>query len=152
MKKNVTIYTDGACSGNPGAGGWCAILNYNGIEKVISGGEADTTNNKMELLAIISGLEILKESCKVTLYSDSAYCINAFKEGWIDGWIKNGWKNSNNKEVKNVELWQRLLRVLKLHEVEFVKVKGHSDNEMNNRCDEIARGEIKKLLIQDKNT
>lgn len=151
MKKKVTIYTDGACSGNPGAGGWCAILNYNGREKVISGGETSTTNNKMELLAIISGLEILKESCNVTIYSDSAYCINAFNEGWIDSWVANGWKNSNKKEVKNADLWKRLLSLLNVHDVKFVKVKGHSDNENNNRCDELARAEIKKLVSLDKN-
>ncbi len=145
MLKEVEIYTDGACSGNPGNGGWSAILSFKGIEKEISGGEKDTTNNKMELKAIIEGLKALKESCKVKLYSDSAYCISAFNENWIDTWIKSGWKTANKKPVKNLELWQELLSLINKHEVEFIKVKGHADNEKNNRCDELARGEIKKL-------
>ncbi len=145
MLKEVEIYTDGACSGNPGNGGWAVILSYKGKEKEISGGEKDTTNNKMELKAIIEGLKALKESCKVKLYSDSAYCISAFNENWIDSWVNNGWKTANKKPVKNLELWQELLILINKHEVEFIKVKGHADNEKNNRCDELARGEIKKL-------
>lgn len=144
-KKNVEIYTDGACSGNPGPGGWGSILIYNGVEKVISGGETSTTNNQMELLAIINALKCLKEPCNVTLYSDSAYSINAFNEGWIEDWQNNNWKNSQNKEVKNIELWQELLTLTKIHTITFVKVKGHADNENNNRCDQLARNEIKKL-------
>lgn len=145
MLKEVEIYTDGACSGNPGNGGWGAILSYNGKEKEISGGEKDTTNNKMELKAIIEGLKALKEKCKVKLYSDSAYAVSAFTENWIDGWVKNNWKTAGNKPVKNVEMWQELLTLIDKHKVEFIKVKGHSDNVKNNRCDELARNEIKKL-------
>lgn len=143
--KKVTIYTDGACSGNPGSGGYCAILIYNGAEKVVSGSEGYTTNNRMELLGVIKGLEALKEPCEVDLYSDSQYVVSAFSEGWIYGWCKNGWKTSAKKEVKNPDLWQRLLELTKLHDVNFIKVKGHADNEYNNRCDEIAVGEYKKL-------
>ncbi len=143
--KQVEIYTDGACSGNPGAGGYCAILIYNGIEKIISGSESLTTNNRMELLAVIKGLEALKERCEVKLYSDSRYVVDAFNQNWIDGWQKNGWKNSNKKEVKNVDLWSSLLELTCTNKVEFIKVKGHSDNEYNNRCDKIAVEEYKKL-------
>ena len=107
--KTVDIYTDGACSGNPGAGGYCAILIYNGIEKVVSGSEDQTTNNRMELLAVIKGLESLKEKCNVNLYSDSAYVINAFLQGWIDSWKANNWRTSGKKEVKNLDLWEKLL-------------------------------------------
>ncbi|MBQ6921713.1 MAG: ribonuclease HI [Clostridia bacterium] len=142
--KNVEIYTDGACSGNPGSGGYCAILIFNGIEKIISGGESETTNNRMELLAVIEGLKALKEPCNVTLYSDSQYVVNAINQKWIDGWQVNGWRNSAKDAVKNVELWKSLLKLLAIHKVEFVKVKGHSDNEYNNRCDKIAREIYKK--------
>ena len=134
----VDVYTDGACSGNPGKGGYCAILIYNGVEKVVSGFENDTTNNRMELLAVIKGLEALKEPCKVNLYSDSRYVIDAFNEGWIKDWQVNGWKTSAKKEVKNVDLWQSLLLLTTRHEVSFIKVKGHADNPYNNRCDKIA--------------
>lgn len=143
--KKVTIYTDGACSGNPGNGGYCAILIYNGTEKIVSGSEEFTTNNRMELLGVIRGLEALKEPCNVDLYSDSQYVVSAFSEGWIFGWSKNGWKTASKKEVKNPDLWQRLLELTKTHTVNFIKVKGHADNEYNNRCDEIAVGEYKKL-------
>lgn len=145
MIKKVEIYTDGACSGNPGNGGWAAILSYKGIEKEISGGEKDTTNNKMELLAVIKGLSQLKEKCNVLLYSDSNYVINAFNEGWINAWVLKGWKTADNKPVKNSDLWEILLSLTKKHNVEFIKVKGHSDNEKNNRCDALARNEIAKL-------
>ncbi len=138
MKKLVNIYTDGACSGNPGKGGYCAILIYGEVEKIVSGFENDTTNNRMELLAVIKGLEALKEPCKVNLYSDSRYVVDAFNEGWIEGWKVNGWKTSAKKEVKNVDLWQSLLSLLAVHEVTFIKVKGHADNPYNNRCDKIA--------------
>ncbi|MBO5926440.1 MAG: ribonuclease HI [Clostridia bacterium] len=146
MLKEVEIYTDGACSGNPGAGGWACILSYNGKEKEISGGEKETTNNKMELTAIIKGLKALKEKCKVKVYSDSQYSVSAFLDGWIETWVKNGFKTANKKPVKNEELWKELLNLTNYHEVEFIKVKGHSDNEKNNRCDELARKEISKLI------
>lgn len=143
--KQVELYTDGACSGNPGAGGWGAILIYKGVEKELSGGEASTTNNRMEIYAVIAGLDCLKERCKVNVYSDSAYTVNAFTEGWIYGWIKNGWKKADGKPVANTELWQRLYNKTLEHEVNFIKVKGHADNEYNNRCDALARAAIKKL-------
>ena len=141
----VIIYTDGACSGNPGPGGWGSILMYKDNKKEISGGKLDTTNNVMELTAVIEGLKLLKFPCKVKLYSDSAYVVNAFNEKWIYGWLKNGWKNSSKEPVKNKELWQELYDLTKVHEVEFIKVKGHADNEYNNRCDELARNAIKEL-------
>ena len=144
--KTVDIYTDGACSGNPGNGGYCAILMYNGAEKVISGAEKETTNNRMELLAVIKGLEALKEKCIVNLYSDSQYVVDAFNKGWITSWIANGWKTAGKKEVKNVDLWQSLLELTNTHTVNFIKVKGHADNEYNNRCDKIAVEEYKKLI------
>ena len=143
--KDVMIYTDGACSGNPGKGGYGAVLIYNGREKVVSGGEDNTTNNRMELMAVISALETLKEACHVELYSDSAYVVNAFTQGWIDNWVKNNWRTSGKSQVLNVDLWQRLLAQTSRHEVVWNKVKGHADNELNNRCDQIARDEIKKL-------
>lgn len=142
---NVTIYTDGACSGNPGKGGYCAILMANGKEKIISGGEKDTTNNKMELMATIEGLKALKQKCTVDIYTDSAYVCNAFILGWIPNWIKNNWKNSNKKEVANKQLWLELIALCGYHNVNWHKVKGHSDNINNNRCDEIARKEIEKI-------
>lgn len=141
----VTIYTDGACSGNPGPGGYGAILMLGENKKEISGGQNNTTNNIMELTAVIEALKLLKRPCKVHLYSDSAYVVNAFLQNWISGWIKNNWKNSNKEEVKNKELWQELITLTKIHDVTFHKVKGHSDNEFNNRCDELARKAIKNL-------
>ena len=143
--EEVIIYTDGACSGNPGPGGWGSILMYKDNKKEISGGKLDTTNNVMELTAVIEGLKLLKFPCKVKLYSDSAYVVNAFNEKWIYGWLKNGWRNSSKEPVKNKELWQELYDLTKVHEVEFIKVKGHSDNEYNNKCDELARNAIKEL-------
>lgn len=142
--KQVEIYTDGACSGNPGSGGWGAILFYKNKRKEISGYNILTTNNKMELTAPIEALKLLKEPCEVKLYSDSAYLINAFNQGWIDKWIKNNFKNSNKRPVENQELWQELIYLNKIHKIEWIKVKGHSDNEFNNRCDELAREEISK--------
>lgn len=141
--KKVTLYTDGACSGNPGVGGWGAVLMFNGHEKRISGAEELTTNNRMEIFAVISGLECLKEPCEVTVYSDSAYTVNAFNSGWIYGWEKDGWKKADNKPVLNVDLWQRLLALTRTHKVSFVKVKGHADNEYNNICDKLATDAIK---------
>lgn len=136
--KEVKIYTDGACSGNPGSGGYAAILIYNGVEKEISGGDRDTTNNKMELTAVIKGLEMLKEKCIVTIYSDSAYIVNSIQNGWIYSWKKNNWIKSDKTKVKNIDLWEKLLKQMDFHEVSFIKVKGHSDNEYNNRCDRLA--------------
>ena len=144
--KSVDIYTDGACSGNPGKGGWCAILLYGGTERVLSGGDPDTTNNRMEVYAAIAGLSALKEKCSVRLYSDSAYLVNAIEQHWLDNWRKKGWKTADNKPVKNKELWEMLYAQLCVHDVVFVKVKGHADNEYNNRCDKLARGEIEKLV------
>lgn len=143
--KHVDIYTDGACSGNPGKGGWAAILIYKGREKEISGNYPETTNNRMELFAIISALLQLKEPCEVTVYSDSAYSLNPILEGWIEQWQEKNWKTADKSPVKNVDLWKALLIELKKHSVTFVKVKGHSDNEYNNRCDLLAKAEIKKL-------
>lgn len=140
--EKVIIYTDGACSGNPGPGGWGTILMYKGNKKEISGGKKDTTNNIMELTAVIEGLKLLKYPCEVDLYSDSAYVVNAFKQGWIYNWIKNNWMTSNKEPVKNQEIWKELYTLTKTHKVNFIKVKGHSDNEYNNRCDELARNAI----------
>lgn len=143
--KNIDIYTDGACSYNPGPGGWAAILLYGATQKELSGGEETTTNNRMEMTAVIKGLEALKEPCKVNVYSDSAYIVNAFNQKWLDKWQKNGWKTSNKQPVENKELWMKLLELTSLNEVTFVKVKGHADNELNNRCDALARGEVLKI-------
>ena len=142
--KNIEIYTDGACSGNPGPGGWGVVLLYNGMVKELSGFEADTTNNRMEMTAVIKALESVKESCNIRLYSDSAYTLNAFLLGWIADWQNNNWRTSTKKEVKNRDLWERLIELASLHNVTWVKVKGHSDNLYNNRCDELATGAIKK--------
>ncbi len=142
---NVIIYTDGACSGNPGPGGWGAILMYKDNFKEISGGNKQTTNNIMEITAVIEGLKLLKYECEVKVYSDSAYVVNAFNNHWIEGWMKKNWVNSSKEPVKNKELWQELYNLTRKHKVEFIKVKGHSDNEYNNRCDELARNAIKAL-------
>ncbi|HBK01636.1 MAG TPA: ribonuclease HI [Clostridiales bacterium] len=147
--KIVTIYTDGACSSNPGPGGWAAILIHGEKKKEICGGEKDTTNNRMEMLAVINGLKALKVVCKVSVHSDSAYVVNAINNGWIYGWVKNGWKTADKKPVKNQELWEELLALLKKHDVTFVKVKGHADDELNNRCDFLARAEAEKLKVEN---
>lgn len=144
--EEVTIYTDGACSGNPGPGGWGAILMYKENKKEISGGKKDTTNNVMELTAVIEALKLLKYPCKVKLYSDSAYVVNAFLQNWVINWQRNNWKTADKKEVKNKELWQELIELTNIHDITFIKVKGHSDNEYNNRCDELARKAILSLL------
>lgn len=141
----VIIYTDGACSGNPGPGGWGAILMFNDVKKEISGSNRETTNNIMEITAVLEALKHLKRPCEVEVYSDSAYVVNAFNNGWIYNWIKNNWKTSGKDSVKNKELWQELYDLTKMHKVKFIKVKGHSDNEFNNKCDELARGEIKAI-------
>ena len=146
--KNIILYTDGACSGNPGMGGWGAILMYNEKEKVLSGNAELTTNNRMELTAVIQGLNALKEACEVDVYSDSAYVVNAFLQDWVGNWVKNGFKTSKGK-VQNLDLWQELLSLCEKHKVHCHKVKGHADNEYNNRCDKLATGEIDKLR-QDK--
>lgn len=143
--EEVIIYTDGACSGNPGPGGWGSILMYKGAKKEISGGCKDTTNNIMEITAVLEALKLLKFPCSVKIYSDSAYVVNCFNQGWIYNWIKKGWKTAGNDPVKNKELWQELYDLTKIHKVEFIKVKGHSDNEFNNRCDEMARDAIDNL-------
>ena len=143
--EEIIVYTDGACSGNPGPGGWGAILMFKDYKKEISGGSEDTTNNIMELTAVIEALKIVKYPCKIKIYSDSAYVVNAFNQGWIYNWIKKGWKTANNEPVKNRELWEELYNLTKIHKVTFIKVKGHSDNEFNNRCDELARNAIKDL-------
>ena len=141
----VIIYTDGACSGNPGPGGWGTILMYKDNVKEISGGNKQTTNNIMEITAVIEGLKMLKYKCQVEIYSDSAYVVNAFNNHWIEGWMKKNWINSNKEPVKNKELWQELYNLTCKHDVKFIKVKGHSDNEYNNRCDELARNAINDL-------
>lgn len=143
--KVVDIYTDGACSGNPGAGGWCAILIYKGTELVLSGGEEETTNNRMELMGVIKALKRLKEPCDVKIYSDSAYYVNAVTQGWLDYWSTHGWVTKGKEAVKNVDLWQEIIAESSRHRISVTKVKGHSDNEYNNRCDQVARSEIKKL-------
>lgn len=142
--KKVKIYTDGACSGNPGKGGWGAVLFYRDEKREISGYEENTTNNKMELTAAIKALERLKEPCEVELYSDSAYLVNAFLEGWLTKWQMNGFKSSNKKPVQNVDLWQKLIELNNIHKITWIKVKGHADNVYNNRCDALATGEIAK--------
>ncbi|MDY4519321.1 MAG: ribonuclease HI [Candidatus Spyradocola sp.] len=141
--KELDIYTDGACSGNPGPGGWGVVLLYQGNRKELSGYQPETTNNRMELFAAIQGLSALKESCIVNLYSDSSYLINAFEKHWIDNWQRNGWKTSTKQPVENQDLWKLLLIHVRKHQVRFIKVKGHSDNVNNNRCDEMAVAAIK---------
>ena len=138
--KEVTIYTDGACSGNPGKGGWGAVLIYGNIQRELSGFEEVTTNNKMELTACIGALKMLKEPCNVNLFSDSAYVVNAFNDDWISGWIKNNWRNSQKKEVANIELWKELIELTKFHSVVFNKVKGHAGDKYNEICDALATG------------
>ena len=145
--KTVTLYTDGACSGNPGPGGWGAILEYMGHEKELSGGEENTTNNRMELTAVIEGLACLKESCIVELYSDSKYVIDGLQKGWAEGWKKRGWIKSDKKPALNPDLWERLLALTARHEMRYHWVKGHSTNPKNNRCDEMAVAEWKKLKM-----
>jgi len=142
--KKVTIYTDGACSGNPGPGGWGAILMHGSNKKELSSGEPSTTNNRMELISVISALEALKVPCEVTLYTDSQYVANAINLGWLESWQQKGWKRKGG-EVKNLDLWMRLVPLLEKHKVTFEWVKGHSDNEYNNRCDELAVAESRKF-------
>ena len=143
--KLVEIYTDGACSGNPGPGGWAAVLKFKGIEKEISGHEILTTNNRMELTAVINALEALNQPCTVTLFTDSSYIANAFNNEWIRKWIAVGWRTASGKPVENRDLWERLVSLTGTHSVRFVKVKGHADNEYNNRCDKLARTAIRDM-------
>ncbi len=142
--KKVTIYTDGACSGNPGPGGWGAILIYKESKLELSGYAEHTTNNRMELRAPIEALSRLKEPCEVDLYSDSSYLVNAFVKDWLGSWLKSGWKKSDKKPVENQDLWEELLKLAAVHKIAWHKVKGHASNELNNRCDELATGEIKR--------
>ena len=141
--KEIDIYTDGACSGNPGPGGWGVVLIYQENKKELSGYQPETTNNRRELFAAIQGLSALKESCVVNLYSDSSYLVNAFEKHWIEKWQRNGWKTSTKSPVENQDLWKLLLIHVRKHQVRFIKVKGHSDNQYNNRCDEMAVAAIK---------
>ena len=136
--KEIEIYTDGACSGNPGPGGYAAILRYNGHEREISGGRALTTNNRMELMAAIEAITALKEPCSVTLYSDSRYVVQGMDLGWAAGWQRRGWKKADGKKAQNPDLWERLIELCSQHKVKFVWVRGHADNVFNNRCDELA--------------
>jgi ribonuclease HI len=142
--KRVRLYTDGACSGNPGKGGWGVILLYEGYEKELSGYEPYTTNNRMELKAAIEGLKALKYPCEVELYSDSSYLVGAFENGWMENWKANGWKNSSKDEVSNRDLWEQLDSLANIHVIKWIKVKGHGTDEYNNRCDKLAINEIKK--------
>lgn len=144
--KNIEIFTDGACKGNPGPGGWCAILRYNGVEKMISGGEKDTTNNRMELSAVLFALKALKEPCHITLQSDSKYVLDSLSKGWVYGWQKKGWKKSDGKPALNVDLWQQLLEEIKKHELDYVWIKGHAGHPENERCDAQAVKESEKFI------
>lgn len=138
MKKQVDLYADGACSGNPGPGGWGAILRYGEHELELSGYEAQTTNNRMELTAVITGLEKLRESCCVAVYSDSRYVVDSIQKGWLESWRRNGWKNSQKKTPPNIDLWQKLLVQLERHEVVFHWIRGHAGHPFNERCDRLA--------------
>ena len=142
--KKITLYTDGSCIGNPGPGGYAYILIYGDLKKEFSGFEDNTTNNRMELTAVIKGLNQIKEPCEVTVYTDSAYVLNAFEQDWITNWQLKGWRTANKKDVLNKDLWLQLLDAMSRHKVSWVKVKGHANNELNNRCDILARGEILK--------
>ena len=144
-KPEVIVYTDGACSGNPGPGGWGAILIWNGKEKELSGGDPQTTNNRMEMQAVIEALKALNKPCVVKIHSDSALIINAFTQGWIDSWLKRGWRKADKKPVENKELWQDMLEAMQPHDVKWIKVKGHSGIELNERVDQLAVAESKKI-------
>jgi len=143
--KKVNIYSDGACSGNPGPGGYGVVLEFSGRESELSGGEENTTNNRMELMGVITGLEALKEPCDVTVTTDSKYVTDAFNKGWLDSWQKKNWKKSDGKPVLNQELWQRLLNAVNNHDVKFVHVLGHNGHEYNERCDKLAVSERDKF-------
>ncbi|MBX5436813.1 MAG: ribonuclease HI [Alicyclobacillaceae bacterium] len=141
-RKKVTIYTDGACSGNPGPGGWAAILLYDGHVKEICGGDPETTNQRMEITAAYEALRCLKEPCDVVIHSDSAYLVNCFRQRWYDTWVRNGWRNSRGEPVQNRDLWEALLQEAGKHHTTFAKVRGHAGDRWNERCDELARGAI----------
>ena len=151
--KKVIIYTDGACSGNPGIGGWGAVLVYNGRSKEISGYDKSTTNNRMELFAVIQALRALKESCEVVVHTDSQYVADAFNQNWIATWQLNGWRTAGKSDVKNADLWKALLYEVNKHKTTFVKVKGHADVALNERCDQLARGEVERYqkIISENN-
>lgn len=151
--KKIIIFTDGACSGNPGIGGWGAVLLYNGVQKEISGYDKNTTNNRMELFAVVQALRCLNQSCECEIYSDSQYIVDAFNKDWLTSWQNNGWKTSSKSAVKNEDLWRALLYEVNRHRVKFVKVKGHADVELNELCDKLVRGEVEryqKLLNENK--
>lgn len=150
MMKQVIIYTDGACSGNPGPGGWGCVLMYGNRQKECSGGQDNTTNNRMEVTAAIEALKRLKEPCIVDLYTDSAYLCNAIEKRWLDNWQRNGWRTANKNAVENQDLWKELIELLQIHQVRFHKVKGHADNEFNNRCDKLARDAAQQIISQRK--
>lgn len=143
--KNVEIYTDGACSGNPGKGGWGAVLVYGNTEKEISGAASDTTNNRMELTAVIEALKMLKEPCHVTLTTDSKYVCDAINKKWVYSWREKGWKKADRKPALNVDLWEKLLEQLEIHKVDFIWVRGHNGHPYNERCDRLAVNEYLKL-------
>tara|TARA_A100001015_G_scaffold265841_1_gene314563 strand:- start:2889 stop:3326 length:438 start_codon:yes stop_codon:yes gene_type:complete len=143
--KTIILYTDGACSGNPGPGGWAALLMHGDHEKMLSGADPNTTNNRMEMMAVIEGLRALQKPCLVRVHSDSAYIINAFTQGWIDNWIRRGWKKADKKPVENQDLWRDMIQAMDKHTVEWVKVKGHSDDVLNQRVDEQAVMESKRI-------
>nr|MDD6335810.1 ribonuclease HI [bacterium] len=142
MDEAVILYTDGACSGNPGPGGWAAILSFKGHVKELSGYQAATTNNRMELTAVIRGLQALKRPCRVDVHADSAYVVNAVRQGWLASWQARGWAKADGKPVENIDLWQELLAAMQPHTVSFIKVRGHAGDDINNRCDALARGQI----------
>lgn len=144
-RKQVEIYTDGACKGNPGPGGWAAVLTYNGHQREISGTEPHSTNQRMELTAAIHALRLLKYPCRVKLHSDSAYLIDAFTLGWVERWQLNGWVNARKDPVENRDLWEQLIQLSHVHDIEWIKVKGHSGDDRNNRCDELATAAIQRL-------
>ena len=150
MKKQVTIYTDGACSGNPGPGGWGCVLMYRQHRRESSGGAENTTNNRMEITAALEALKLLKEPCEVDLYTDSAYLCNALEKKWLETWSRNGWKTASKSNVENQDLWKELLTLLEQHDVKFHKVKGHADNEFNNRCDKLARDAAQRIVSSQK--
>ncbi len=147
--KSIVIYTDGACSGNPGAGGYGVVMLYGTARKELSGGYVKTTNNRMEVLAAIKGLEALKEPCAVKLYSDSKYVVDAIEKGWAKKWRSQGWMRNNKEKASNVDLWERLLALLEIHQVSFIWVKGHADNPENERCDQLARAAIQKNTLEN---
>ncbi|WP_313525756.1 ribonuclease HI [Anaerotignum sp.] len=147
--KTVTIYTDGACSGNPGAGGYGVVMLYGSARRELSGGYRKTTNNRMEALAVIKGLEALKEPCAVKLYSDSKYVVDAIEKGWAKKWRSQGWMRNNKEKASNVDLWERMLELLEIHQVSFIWVKGHADNPENERCDQLARAAIQKNTLEN---